>query len=188
MIKSFPKKKKSDEIWKDIVGFEGMYQVSNIGRVKCLKRQVFNKANGTMSTIRGCIRKPDMYNKLYAQVGIWKDSKTTKFLIHRLVAIHFVPNPNNLPEVNHIDLDKTNNRADNLEWVTRKQNAQHAHKLGRYDNFQKGTERPNSILTDDAVRHIRKKIMRNIDYCRMYGVKPSTITMIQKDTKRWSHV
>jgi hypothetical protein len=176
------------EIWKDINGFEGLYKISNNGRVKGLARKVWNKANGSYSQLPECIKIPDSTNKPYAQIALSKNGKYKKFLIHRLVAIHFVPNPNNLPEVNHKDLNKKNCNANNLEWSTRLSNAQHAKANGSYDRMPKGTQRVNSILTDEAVRHIRQKQIRNIDYCKKYKVSPSTVTMIQKDLTRWKHV
>lgn len=174
-------------VWKDIIGFEG-YQVSDAGGLRCLDKDVFNKANGTFSSLKGKCLKQDTSQKHYAQIGLWRDGKCKKFLVHRLVAIHFIPNPHNYPEVNHIDHDKTNNNATNLEWVTRKRNAELAKEMGKYSNFKKGSAKVNSKLTESVVLHIRQKTLRNIDYCKLYGVKPPTVTMIQKCKNRWSHV
>lgn len=202
MIRSFPKektkkrkisrtgliKKLDEEEWRDIEGFEGLYQVSNLGRVRSVDRFVFNKANGTDSFIRGTIMKFDMTGKLYAQVGLANNGKYKKKLIHRLVAKTFIPNPNNYPEVNHIDHNKLNNEASNLNWMTRLKNARYAKAHGRYDNFPSGERKSNAILTADAVKHIREKVLRNIEYCRLYGVKPSTVSCLQNPTKygsRW---
>ncbi len=176
------------EEWKSVVGFDGIYEISNLGRIKALDRFVFNKANGTNSWLIGCIKKLDTKGKKYAQIGLARNGKYKKMLIHRLVAIAFIPNPLNLPEVNHKDHDKLNNRASNLEWVTRKKNAELAKEHGKYMNHPKGENRHNSILTKDAVIHIRQKVLRNIDYCKLYGVKPSTVCCIQNPEKykgRW---
>lgn len=174
-----------DEIWKDVTGYEGFYMVSNNGNIKRLDRHVFNKANGTNSFIKGQTRKPDTLNKKYAQISLCKDGATKKFLIHRLVAIAFIPNPENLSEVNHIDHDKLNNNDSNLEWVTRSQNAAYAKKMGRYANMLHDESHPCSILNIKSVRHIRQKVLRNRDYCKLYGVSPSTITAVQKSTTLW---
>lgn len=116
-----------NEEWKDIKGYEGDYQISNFGRVKSLKR----KTPMIMSLILS--RTQDYYS-----IGLTKNSQKNQFSIDRLVAEHFIPNPNNLPEVNHIDEDTTNNNVNNLEWVTHSQNVQHsAHKqsypIAQYD-------------------------------------------------------
>lgn len=174
------------EQWRPVLGYEGLYEVSSMGKVRSVDREVFNKANGTYSTIKGYDRKLDFVGKKYAQIGLNKNSKCKKFLIHRLVAIAFIPNPLGKSEVNHIDHDKHNNCAENLEWVSRSENAGHAKKMGRYSNMPRGESRPNAILTREAVEHIRRKEMRNIEYCNLYGVKPSTITCIQNPKyNRW---
>lgn len=100
-----------EEIWKDIQDYESTYQVSNFGNIK------------------GCngLRKPDNSNG-YSKLTLHLNSEKRKFYAHRLVAIHFIPNPNNLPQVNHIDGDKFNNHVDNLEWVSRIENMCHANK------------------------------------------------------------
>ena len=98
------------EEWKDIEGYEGMYQVSNQGRVKSLK---FGKEK---------IRKCREMSNGYLVVGLCKEGKRTDKLVHRLVAEAFLPNPNNLPQVNHKDENPSNNNVENLEWCTPKYN------------------------------------------------------------------
>lgn len=92
-----------EEIWKDIEGYEGLYQVSNMGRVKSLKNDIILKPY----ILRG-----------YEKVLLYKNKKRKHFQIHRLVAMAFIPNPDNKPQVNHKDENKTNNCVDNLEWCT----------------------------------------------------------------------
>lgn len=94
------------EIWKDIKGYEGLYQVSNWGRVKSLK---YGKER---------ILKPQKDRGGYLRIGLYKDRKFKLTKIHRLVAEAFLENPDNLPEVNHRDENKKNNRVENLEWCT----------------------------------------------------------------------
>lgn len=175
------------ERWKNIIGFEG-YQISTHGRLKSLDRKVWNPANKSFSLIKGLIKKQDFKNKNYAQIALCNNGIYHKFLIHRLVALHFVPNIKNLPEVNHKDLNKQNNFYKNLEWTTRLENARHAKLNGSYANMPKGVNKANSILNENAVRHIRKRELRNIDYCRLYNVAPSTVSCLQKDLTRWPHV
>ena len=110
-----------EEIWKDIQDYESTYQVSNFGNIK------------------GCngLRKLDNSNG-YSKLTLHLNSKKHKFYAHRLVAIHFIPNPNNLPQVNHKDGDKFNNHIDNLEWVSRIENMCHAKMLIKKSSIYTG--------------------------------------------------
>lgn len=109
------------EIWKDIKGFEGHYQVSNLGRVKSLSRYMNHKSGG-LSLLKERILKPATNRKGYKIVVLCLNCKEYKFTVHRLVAKTFIPNPNNYPMINHKDEDKTNNCVDNLEWCDNKYN------------------------------------------------------------------
>lgn len=106
------------EIWKDISGYEGYYQVSNFGRVKRLPR---HKASDKRETHNN-IRKPKLEPSGYLSVNLSKDNKARTYLIHRLVALAFIPNPNNLPQVNHKSEIKTENFVENLEWCDQRYN------------------------------------------------------------------
>jgi hypothetical protein len=112
------------EIWKDINGFEDLYQISNKGNVKTLERKVPGKL-GSIRTIFEKLMIPTDNGKGYLQVGLTKDSKRYYFKVHRLVAEHFIPNPYNKPEVNHKDGIKIHNYEDNLEWATTLENCIH---------------------------------------------------------------
>lgn len=134
---------KENEIWKDINGYEGLYQVSTLGRVRSMPRvgkeqhitrfrknreESFKKSCVTLGGILVPI-KTGFPNKdgVYRQaVALLKNNKSTKYQVHRLVAEAFLPNPNNLPEVNHKNRDVTDNTLNNLEWVTKKDNIEHA--------------------------------------------------------------
>ena len=107
------------EIWKDIEGYVGLYQVSNMGRVKSLPKK---KGRG-----EGYIKQEELLScsktgRGYPHVVLCKDSKTKTFSVHKLVALAFLENPNNLPEVDHKDRNKENNNVDNLRWVTTSEN------------------------------------------------------------------
>ena len=99
------------EIWRDVVGYEGLYKVSNLGNVKSLRHK------------KTFLMKTGQHSNGYLFVRLSNHNKLIKsFLVHRLVSKAFLPNPNNLPQVNHKDEDKTNNRVDNLEWCDAKYN------------------------------------------------------------------
>lgn len=102
-----------NEIWKDIEGYEGLYEVSSLGRVRSLDR-----IDGAGHLRKGKILKPKLEPSGYLRVTLHKESIGKCFRINRLVASAFIPNPNGYPVVNHRDEDKTNDRADNLEWCT----------------------------------------------------------------------
>lgn len=110
------------EIWKDIEGFEQIYQISNLGNLKSFKKDK-----------KGKILKHNNKNGDYFAVVLEYKEKVKYTRIHRLVAQAFIPNPNNYNEINHIDGNKQNNRIDNLEWCTRKQNFEHAKKTGLWE-------------------------------------------------------
>ena len=114
------------EIWKDIKGFEGLYQVSNFGRVKSVDRLV-DGSRGKRK-IKSRIMKEYKNQFGYCMISLSKYGKSKQYSIHRLVAEEFIPNISELPQVNHIDGNKENNRADNLEWITNRDNVIHAYK------------------------------------------------------------
>lgn len=109
-----------EEVWKDILGYEGLYQVSNMGRVRSLDREV---ADGSGVRIaNGKVLKSEMLQNDYLRVGLHKDGKRKWFLVHRLVYAAFNGEIPDGLQVNHIDEDKTNNRLENLNLMTPKQN------------------------------------------------------------------
>lgn len=109
------------EIWKSVIGYEGLYEVSNMGRVKSLERNIV-KGRGGLCKIEERILKSGKDKDGYPQVVLCKEGKRKTCKIHRLVATAFIDNPNNLPQINHIDEIKTNNCVDNLEWCDCKYN------------------------------------------------------------------
>lgn len=109
------------EIWKDIRDYENLYKGSNWGRVKSLDRWVKSKS-GSVRLCKGRILKPSTNKDGYLYVNLWKNGKGKKFLVHRLVVEAFIPNPNNLPQVNHRDENPQNNNVENLEFCSAKYN------------------------------------------------------------------
>lgn len=117
------------EIWKDIEDYEGLYQVSNIGRVKSVSKLVKTRWNNFRKT-KDLILETTKNHKGYKLVMLSKNNKIKSKQVHRLVAIAFISNPNNLPQVNHKDGNKQNNCVSNLEWCSAKENMKHAYKIG----------------------------------------------------------
>lgn len=119
--------KQNQEVWKDVEGYEGYYLVSNYGRIKSFYR---NK--------KGRVIKPSVMNggTGYEQVGLYKNGIQKKVLLHRLIAEAFIANPDNFPFVNHIDENKINNSAENLEWCTSLYNNNHGTRNKRISNTQ----------------------------------------------------
>lgn len=115
---------KNDEVWVDIVGYEGFYQISNFGRVKSLCRTILKKGEPYILKEKMMTDKIDKDG--YHFIGLSKESDVKWFKIHRLVAQAFLPNPQELPEVNHIDKNTHNNIVSNLEWCNRSYNSTHS--------------------------------------------------------------
>ena len=113
------------EIWKDICGYEGLYQVSNLGRVKSLERQVRNHRSGSTRLIKEHFISPTDNGNGYKIVGLHKGRRNQKY-VHRLVAEHFLSNPKEKKYVNHLDYDTSNNAVSNLEWCTQLENVKYS--------------------------------------------------------------
>ena len=145
-----------NEIWKDIEGYEGFYKISNLGRVKSCERVIIatRRHKLTFVKIKERIRVIRKNHKGYLYVMLNKDGKTKVLKIHRLVAQAFIPNPDNLPCVNHKDEDKTNNIVTNLEWCTHLYNNLYGTRLERIGKAIKG--RKVSLETRKKISEARK--------------------------------
>lgn len=117
------------EQWLPIQGYEGLYEVSDFGRVRSLDRIVGRHTQGDFAKA-GQIRTPHLTPKGYARIQLSREGQGRNYMVHRLVAEAFIPNPDDLPEVNHKNGNKADNRVDNLEWITSSDNLQHAYDTG----------------------------------------------------------
>ena len=135
-----------EELWKDVEGYEGIYQVSSLGRVRSLDRKVYNYIK------RGRVLKPHDNGRKYQQVSLHNGNSCEKHCyIHILVAKAFIENPNGYKQVNHKDFDKTNNCVENLEWVSQAQNREHYRKSA----YARAVE-------EDRQRKIRTKFVERV--------------------------
>lgn len=119
----------NSEIWKPVVGYEGYYEVSDLGEVRSLDRIIKHSLGGKKNK-RGCLMKQKTNRRGCKCIKLMKHGNYAHLLVHQLVAQSFIPNPENKPEVNHIHGIKSDNRASQLEWNTRLENNQHAFKTG----------------------------------------------------------
>ena len=175
------------EIWKDMIGYEGLYQVSSLGRVRSLSR-ISEDKNGKVISVKGKIRKQYSFKNGYNVVRLSKNGKTLTVSCHRKIAEAFLPNPEKLPQVNHINGNKNDNRIENLEWVTISENVKHGYRIGHSD--KKGEKHHSNKLKESDVFEIRRLLSdglscKEISY--MYNVHRVTINYI-KLRKSWKHI
>jgi hypothetical protein len=175
------------EIWKDVVGYEGLYMVSNFGYVKSMAKEwVCNKGKRVKpETIMRMAIDTSGYYQCWLSNG---SGKPKNMLVHRLVAMAFLENIYNKNDVNHKNGIKSDNRVENLEWVTRSENIIHA-----FENNliipAKGSRHGMSILDEDDVLKIRElsKKYTKIELARMFGIGRRSINNIV-NRKSWKHI
>lgn len=158
------------EIFKDIVGYEGLYQISSLGRVRAYAKKR-DMPHGGYHLYNECFIKPHRDGGGYLFVKLCKDSKQKLPKIHRLVAEAFIPNLQKKPCINHKNSIRDDNKLENLEWVTYKENMQHAVSVGH----MKGVK-SNCILDEEKVKEIRSSAGKSRSSLAVfYGVHPRTI-------------
>ena len=176
---------KMEEIWKDVVEYEGRYQVSSNGRVRSLKRRFKKRLIGEETILR-----LEKHKQGYLRIMLSKDELTKKFLVHRLVAQAFLPNIENKTTVNHINGIKDDNRTQNLEWATQTENIRHAI-LSGLKPATRGERSGTSKLTEKDVLEIRKLYheegVRAVIIGERFGIGAVYVCTVA-NKKVWKHV
>lgn len=172
------------ELWAEVNGYEGLYQVSTMGRIKGLARTVTKTAPSGKQypyVVEETIKVLGDTGRGYLQISLCKGGKKTMWRVHRLVAQAFIPNPENKPQVNHIDGDKANNIVTNLEWNTSEENIRHAHSNG-LSNHPKGEDSATAKLTWNDIRYIRNSNGLSQTYLAgIFRVSSATIGRIMRN-------
>lgn len=177
------------EEWKDIEGYEGYYQVSSFGNIRSLDRLIdfpsrWHGGSMVKRIRKGHIMKPGSSPRGYSIASLSKLSVHKYYSVHRLVAMTFIPNPENKPQVNHINGIKTDNRVENLEWVTPSENIQHSVDTGLQP---KPVKMPKKKLNYGKVRRIRESNLGIGDLCKMFDITPKTVNRILS-RKTWKQI
>ena len=154
----------TEEIWRPVVGYEGLYEVSSYGRVRSLDRYVKGKSE-SYRLIKGKVLSGSITKDGYVRCLIKVNGVGRSYFVHRLVAEAFIPNPDNLPQVNHKDEDKTNNNVDNLEWCDAKYN----------NNYGTAIERRlETKLKNGVIKNVFPKGLKSSDPKLYYKIKYET--------------
>ena len=174
---------KAREEWRLIGGYEGLYEVSNRGNVRSVRRE------GARGGLLRCT--PSLLNKygyIVVRICLSKDNKKRSYSVARLVAKSFIPNPNRKKEVNHIDSNPQNNVLENLEWCTPQENTLHHHRSGRA-NILRGEAKANSKLTESSVQEIllQRGMTTAASLSRKYDVNEMTIRQVWMGAS-WKHI
>jgi hypothetical protein len=159
-----------NEIWKDVYGYEGLYQISNLGNVR---------SNYKLLT-------PQKTRFGYMKIRLSINNVRKGFFMHRLVAIAFIENKENKRCVNHKDGIKTNNNVDNLEWATHSENERHAY-LNGLQPSKEGVKNGRCKLTELDIIEIRNTKKTLVELSSMYNVTPTAISNIKR-YKLWKHI
>lgn len=175
-----------EEIWKDIDGYEGLYQVSNLGRVKSLERK-----DKYGRIFKEKVKELQIDKDGYFRTSLWKGKNGSLKQVHRLVAIAFIPNLENKPIVNHIDGNKQNNNVENLEWCTNSENDLHAYKLGLRTVNKTGTGKFGKLngaskpvyMLDKNTEEIIKKFNSLADAARFLGRNANNMSHIAQQVR-----
>lgn len=176
-----------------VVDYEGLYEVSNIGRLKSLDKYIYTrptlKGVKNKTLLKGKVMKAKLDRYGYPSIALSVNKQNKYVTIHRLVAKAFIPNPNNKPQVNHINGIKTDNRVENLEWCTALENIRHAKITGLRNNATLKGEKSNfnklkEYQVNEIKRTYNKKTCNQKQLAQKYGVSVSNISQILNN-KTW---
>lgn len=175
------------KIWKNINGFE-FHEVSSTGQFRSITHitTYANKYGSYEKIKKGRLLKIQIDSCGYLQAGLSANGKRSMRLMHRLVAIAFIPNPENKPEVNHLDGNKLNNNVENLEWATKSENQIHAYKTGLIIK-KNGEKNGNSKLTNKQVLEIRKSNKLGVELSKLFNISTGAISQIRR-RGTWAHI
>ena len=164
-----------DELWKDIPNYEGYYEVSSLGNFRAKDRYIDSRWGGKR-LYHGKPLLTELMEDGYSRIVLMKDGKKKRYMTHRLVALAFIPNPNNLPQVNHLDGNRHNNVVSNLEWCTQSENEIHAvHVLGK---CMKNKTTPKPVKCIET-----KETFQSMNQVILWLGKPSCIEGLHKAIK-----
>lgn len=160
-----------EEVWKAVKGYEGLYEVSNSGKVRTLP----HTTNGI--TVPSTELKTSMHKShRYIRLRLYKNGESKDYMLHRLVAQAFVPNPCNKPQINHIDGDRANNSASNLEWCTQAENNRHAIDMGLQNPWIMIQARKKKILQISMSGEVVKEWESMTEAAKALGLQVSNIS------------
>lgn len=176
------------EKWKDILGYEGLYKISNYGNVTSVARVISN-GNGIRKS-KDLLKTHVDNGHGYFRVCLSKKNTKKYVLVHILIANHFIENPNNLPIINHKDGNKKNNTIDNLEWCTWSHNNKHGYDTGLIKSL-KGENHKRAKLTNKDVleirEHLKQGVLSNVKISKLYNISSNSISGI-KTKATWGHL
>ncbi len=163
------------EIWKPVKDFEGLYEVSNLGNVRAKDRIIDTATGPRHYKAKNLV--PEITNDGHYRVALCNAGRKQRIFVHRIVALAFIPNPNNYPVINHLDGNPANNNVNNLEWTTVQENTLHAYRIG-LNNIEK-TKQANSkeiVMYDAITNTIIKEFPSMIECERQTGYAKATIS------------
>lgn len=172
------------EVWAEVPGSCGLYQISTKGRMRSVSRNVLDK-RGIIQRFAGGLLSPNKTYRGYLTYTMSINGFAVRKSAHRIVAESFIPNPENKPHVNHLNSNRTDNRVENLEWCTHSENVKHSYKIGV--STQVGTKNSCCKLTEKQVINIFNSRKSPRELCNVYPVSIKTISDIRTG-KSWSHI